>query len=168
MNNEILILLWLSGSLVLAILHRFSGICSLLLHTCVNCKPSWLHVIILTQPSSWKTCDKWVQRLRGETVCMHGVTAEQPASFIACIYGKCRSAPLPPLCNSNSKNPRTRNVLRQRRAMVIRLVLSKLSYKADGHNLWLRHSVKASVDPDKSWQLDGQRWRAGKIWGPGC
>lgn len=159
--------LWLNSSLVLTILNRFPGICSLLPHTCLNCKPSWLNIIILTQPSSWKACNKWVQRVRGETVCMEWQLNNQWA--LSHVYMESAGLYLcPPRCSSNSKNPWTRNMLSQRAAMIIRLVLSKLSYKADGHNLWLCHSVKASVDPDKSWQLDGQRWRAGKIWVPEC
>lgn len=115
---------------------------------------------LLPQWSSWKWLLKRVKRQPHG----HPSQAEQPA-LITCIYGKSKWGPA---CSSHSHSTWSWNVLRQRVAKVIWLVSPKLLCKADGCNLWLCRSVKASVDPDKSRRLDGQRWRAGKIRVPDC
>lgn len=107
--------------------------------------------------SSWK----WLHNREGSRMDAWSWRLPRQA-LITHVYGKAKRRPA---CSSHSHSTWACNMLRQRGAKVIWLVCPKLLCKADGRNLWLCRSVKASVDPDKSWRLDGQRW---KIRVPDC
>lgn len=86
------------------------------------------------------------ERRTGAHVWSYSLTSRQTTggSYYMYIWKVCVSA------SSNCRSSWTRNMLRQRGGMVNRLVFPKLSCKADGHHLWLCHSVKASVVPGEA------------------
>lgn len=129
-----------------------------------SCNRFILILCYLNDPPENGFLKEWRGSRMDSRSCCLPSQAEQQA-LITCIYGKSKWGPP---CSAHSRSTWSWNTLRQRVAKVIWLVSRKVLCKADGCNLWLCRSVKASVDPDKSRRLDGQRWRAGKIRVPDC